>query len=97
MRRRNSTASPKAFLRLEAGGAWNFKKAQDVGLLVDSWEVKDPNTWIFRLKKGLKRHNGGPELTAADVVHSINRLKTDPRSAQKQNVKKIKSVEAIGT
>lgn len=77
-------------------GVWDFQKAKDTGLLVESWEVTDPNTWVFRLKKGIKRHDGKAELTAADVIHSINRIKTDPRSSQKQNVKKIKSVEAIG-
>ena len=77
-------------------GIWDFENAKDAGLLVESWEVQDPNTWIFRLKKGIKRHDGKAELTAADVVHSIDRIKTDPRSSQKQNVRKVKSVEAIG-
>ena len=76
-------------------GVWDFEKAQDVGLLAESWTVVDPNTWVFKLKKGIKRHDGKAELTAADVVHSINRTRTDNRSSQTQNVKKIKSVEAV--
>jgi len=77
-------------------GRWDFRQRKNVGILAESWEVKDPNTWIFRLKQGIMRHDGKAELTAADVVHSINRIRTDPHSSQKQNVKKIKSVEAIG-
>ncbi len=76
-------------------GVWNFEKAANVGMLAESWTVEDPNTWIFKLKKGIKRHDGKAELTAADVVHSINRIRTDPRSSQTQNVKKIKSAIAV--
>ena len=77
-------------------GIWDFKSAKQAGQLVESWEVTDPNTWTFRLKQGIKRHDGKAELTAADVVHSINRIRTDPSSSQKQNVKKVKSVVATG-
>ena len=76
-------------------GTWNFQKAADTGLLAESWEVIDPNTWVFKLKKGIRRHDDKAELTAADVVHSINRIATDKRSSQTQNVKKIKSVVAL--
>ena len=76
-------------------GNWNFQKAGNVGMLAESWEVKDPNTWIFKLRKGIRRHDDKAELTSADVVHSINRIRTDPRSSQTQNVKKIKSVVAL--
>ena len=76
-------------------GNWNFAKAGNVGLLAKSWEVKDPNTWIFKLRKGIRRHDNKAELTAADVVHSINRIRTDNRSSQTQNVKKIKSAVAL--
>ncbi len=45
-------------------GSWNFQKAADVGMLAESWTIPDPNTWIFKLKKGLMRHDGKAELTA---------------------------------
>ena len=76
-------------------GIWDFKKAEYVGMLAESWDIIDPNTWVFKLKKGIMRHDGKAELTSADVVHSINRIRTDPRSAQTQNVKKIKKAEAV--
>lgn len=76
-------------------GRWDFDKAEYVGMLAESWETTDPNTWIFHLKKGVMRHDGKAELTSADVVHSINRIRTDPRSSQTQNVKKIKSAVAV--
>jgi len=76
-------------------GTWNFQKADNTGLLAESWEVKDPNTWIMRLRKGIRRHDDKAELTSADVVHSINRIRTDKRSSQTQNVKKIKKAVAL--
>lgn len=76
-------------------GSWDFKKAADVGVLAESWSIPEPNTWIFRLKKGIRRHDDKAELTAADVVHSIKRIGTDKRSSQRQNVKKIKAAVAL--
>src|SRR5207302_5921203 len=47
----------------------------------ESWKVEDPNTWVFTMKPGLKRHNGEP-VVPEDFVHSIDRIKTDPQSRQ---------------
>jgi ABC-type transport system substrate-binding protein len=47
----------------------------------ESWKVEDPNTWVFTMKPGLKRHNGEP-VVLEDFVHSIDRIKTDPQSRQ---------------
>src|SRR5262249_8390797 len=41
------------------------------------------------------RNNQGKELTADDVVHTINRIHTDPQSKQKQNISPIKDVIAL--
>ena len=55
-------------------GIYDFNKGEYVGMLADRWEVDktDKNVWTFHLKRGLKRHNDGRELTADDVVHSVN-------------------------
>jgi peptide/nickel transport system substrate-binding protein len=76
-------------------GVWDFGKADYVGILAESWKTVDENTWIFKLRKGIKRHDGKAELTADDVVHSIERIRTDKRSSQTQNVKKIQKAEAL--
>ena len=40
--------------------------------LAQSWEVRDPLHWRFRLREGVKFHDGTP-LTADDVVFSVQR------------------------
>ena len=78
-------------------GIYDYEKGDYVGMLVDRWEVDkaDKNVWTFHLKRGLKRQNDGVELTADDVVHSVNRINNDPLSKQKQNVSPIKEVVAL--
>ena len=78
-------------------GIYDYEKGDYVGMLVERWEVDkaDKNIWTFHLKRGLKRQNDGMELTADDVVHSVNRINTDPQSKQKQNISPIKEVVAL--
>ena len=66
-------------------GTFDYDKADYVGWLAQRWENPDPNTWVFHLRKDARFHDGSP-LTAADVVHSINRIKTDPQSKQEASV-----------
>ncbi len=75
-------------------GTYDFEKGEWVGQLAERWEVKDPNTWLFYLRKDVRWSDGSP-VTAEDVVHSINRVKTDPQSKQKQNVRPIIEVKAL--
>lgn len=44
-----------------------------IGALAESWEPATPDgsKWVFKLKKGIQFHNG-KELTAQDVVYSLN-------------------------
>lgn len=41
--------------------------------LAESWEMIDPLTWEFRLRKGVKFHNG-EDFTAEDVVFTFKRI-----------------------
>lgn len=75
-------------------GSYDFEKGDYVGWLAERWEVKDPNTWHFYLRRDARWHDGTP-VTAADVVHSINRIRTDPQSKQKQNIAPIANVQAV--
>ena len=40
--------------------------------LAESWQAIDPTTWEFRLRRGVRFHDGS-ELTAADVLFSLDR------------------------
>jgi peptide/nickel transport system substrate-binding protein len=47
--------------------------------LAESWRTVDPLTWEFKLRRGVKFHDGSP-FTADDVVASIERVPTVPNS-----------------
>ena len=53
---------------------YDYDAAAYKGMLVESWEVADPTTWIFRLRRDVKSHDGHP-LTADDVIFSVDRMK----------------------
>ena len=42
--------------------------------LAESWELKDDTTWVFKLRQGVKFHNG-EDFKASDVVFTLDRLK----------------------
>ncbi len=47
--------------------------------LAEAWRAVDELTWEFRLRKGVKFHNGS-DFTAADVVFSLERVALVPNS-----------------
>jgi peptide/nickel transport system substrate-binding protein len=47
--------------------------------LAESWRTVDPLTWEFKLRHGVKFHDGS-DFTAADVVASLERVPTVPNS-----------------
>ncbi len=52
------------------------RSMRPVPALAVSWETPDPLTWVFRLRPGVRFHDGSP-LTSEDVVASLRRLVTD--------------------
>ncbi len=66
--------------------------------LATSWRAVDPTTWEFKLRPGVKFHDGSP-LTPDDVAFSIDRVKNlvgSPASFA-SFVRPIVSVTAVGT
>ena len=47
--------------------------------LAESWRAVDDLTWEFKLRRGVKFHDGG-DFTAQDVVFTIDRVPTVPNS-----------------
>ena len=62
--------------------------------LVESWTNPDKNTWRFKLRKGVKFHNGDP-FTASDVKFSIDQaLKNEwPYSFSFSNIESVQVVD----
>ena len=70
----------------------DFARKEYVGVLAESWELQGKK-WVFRLKKGIRFHNGSP-FTSKDVVFSVNRIKNDKRSLQASNFDDVTETEA---
>src|SRR5215472_14297368 len=62
--------------------------------LADSWEIPDPETYIFHLHKGVRFHGGQP-LTSRDVKWTFDSLVTGKiRSSKAATYNKIASIDA---
>ena len=76
-------------------GLVNFdKELNPIPVLAESWKVVDPTTWEFKLRKGVKFHNGNA-FTADDVVWSFNRAKTGKKSGFKGTVSAIERIDKV--
>ncbi|OYU49728.1 MAG: ABC transporter substrate-binding protein [Rhizobiales bacterium PAR1] len=63
--------------------------------LAESWKVIDDLTWEFKLRTGVKFHDGSP-FTVDDVIFSLNRVPNVPKSpAPKTAYVRGKTVEKI--
>lgn len=61
--------------------------------LAESWEIVDPKTYVFKLRKGVRFHNG-EEFTASDVEFTFERMLTS--KGMKRYVEQfVESVEVI--
>lgn len=70
---------------------FDYHSQDYVGVLADSWEFEGKR-WVFRLKKGIKFHNGAT-LTSKDVAFSVNRMSKDKASLQGPNFKDVTEVQ----
>src|SRR5690606_5121912 len=63
--------------------------------LATEWSVKegDPTTWVFKLRPGVKFHDGA-DFTAEDVVFSLNRARSD-KSNMRQLHASVVDVTAV--
>lgn len=56
----------------------------ETGMLAESWDISEPGKFVFNIRKGVKWQNkppcNGRELTAEDVVFTLRRLMTYPKS-----------------
>jgi peptide/nickel transport system substrate-binding protein len=71
----------------------NYAKRDYFGVLAESWEFQGKK-WIFKLRKNVRFHDGSP-FTAQDVVYSINRMKNDKPSLQKDNFRDLSEMQAL--
>ncbi|WP_284035559.1 ABC transporter substrate-binding protein [Neobacillus sp. 114] len=73
--------------------------ARDVNMeikpeLVESYENVDDVTWKFKLKSGVKFHNGDP-LTAEDVKFSLERVMTDKSLKEFPYFTQLKEIKVL--
>lgn len=60
--------------------------------LAESWQVVDDTTWVFKLRRGVRFHNGD-ELKASDVVFTVERLKKALMASLVANIESARAVD----
>jgi len=63
--------------------------------LLERWGSVDRLTWEFRLRPGVRFHDGG-ELTSADVVYSLERI-LNPESSRRHEFAEFDTITAVDT
>lgn len=78
-----------SLLRLDLNFRW-------IGDLAESWEMPDPQTFVFHIRQGVTFHDGQP-LTAADVKYTYDSI-LDPHnlSPKRGPLKVVHSVDRLG-
>lgn len=62
-------------------------------VLAESWRTLDPTTWEFKLRRGVKFHNGD-EFTSDDVKWTMDRMR-DPSGQRAYMVSQFESIETL--
>lgn len=62
--------------------------------LAESWENVNDTTWSFKLKEGIKFHNG-EDLTADDVKFTLERIAKDDTLLEHGNYNQIQEVKVV--
>jgi len=96
------TLHPYAHSSSPQYGIWNnmieplvevdYGKRTYYGVLAESWEFQGKR-WVIKLRKNVRFHDSSP-FTAKDVVYSINRMKNDKLSLQKENFRDFTEIQA---
>jgi peptide/nickel transport system substrate-binding protein len=69
----------------------DYAKKDYVGVLAESWQFQG-NRWTFKLRKGVKFHNGAP-LTSKDVSFSVEKMRDEKGgSLQAPNFKDVTEI-----
>jgi peptide/nickel transport system substrate-binding protein len=61
--------------------------------LAEAWQTADDLTWTFRLRRGVRLHDGRL-LEAADVAESLRWARDDPASKRQAELAPVESIEA---
>ncbi len=76
---------------------WSGDQLQIEPGLAESWKLVNPTTWEFKLRRGVKFHDGS-DFTAEDVKFSIERIPTlsgpNPTTIYVRRVKETKIVDS---
>ena len=62
--------------------------------LAESWTQPDPKTLVFKLRRGVKFHDG-TDFNAEAAKFNFDRMKTEPKSVRKGEVANIDSVDVV--
>ena len=78
-------------------GTYDYKSKKPIGVLAESWEWVNSTTMRFKLRQDLKRHDGGPGVTAKDVIHSLDITLNDKDSVRRSFTRDIKEIREVDT
>ena len=62
--------------------------------LAESWQQPDAKTIVFKLRQGVKFHDG-TDFNAEAAKFNFNRMKTEPKSVRKGELANVESVDVV--